>query len=463
MNIALAGARIKRQTRLQQWKPYPWQLEFVNAGAENPERMLMAANRVGKTDTAAPEVAHHAIGVYPDWWEGKRFFKPILAWVGSVTNESSRDITQKALLGGVGEALGTGFIPRDAIIGKPQMRQAGVSDVVDKVKVRHKSGGVSEIIFKTYDQGWRKWQGTAPEVVWPDEEPDVYRIFTECQTRIMTSQGILMVTFTPLLGETELVRHFTDKSIKGTYLKTATWDDAPHLTEKDKERLRGAYPDYEIEARTKGIPMLGEGRVFGVSEKDIKCDPFEIPPYFARIGGLDFGIDHPAANAWIAWDRDRDIIYVYDCYRKKDLTPDVHVPLMNKRGQWIPISWPHDGMSRGKADGKPLYRQYRREGANMLSRSARYENDTGGGQPVEPIVVDLLERMRSGRFKVFSPLNEWFEEFRSYHRKDGKIVPVRDDILKATMYAVMMKRFAKTQIVRQRPGGYARAVVSTGV
>jgi len=439
------ATKLLRVRKLYRYKPYPWQREFHDAGLTNPDRMLMAANRVGKTEGAAAEVAYHLTGEYPEWWKGKRFDSAVLVWVGSVTNEASRDITQKALLGGTGEDLGTGYIPKHLIVGKPQFRQAGVSDVVDTVKVRHKSGGVSTAVFKTYDQGWRKWQGTAPHVVWMDEEPDDMRIFTESQTRVLTSKGILLVTFTPLMGETELVLTFTQPKGPGVYLKTATWDDAPHLAEDEKSRLKMVYPSYELDARTKGVPMMGEGRVFSVSEDEIRCAPFEIPRYFAQIVGVDFGIDHPAAGVRLAWNRDGDTLYVVEGYRIAGKTAEYHGPRVKKLTQdWIPVAWPHDGMNRDKASGKVLKDQYAAEGVGtMLTMSARYDNDKGGPQAQEPVILDVLERMNTGRFRVFSTCTEWFEEFRSYHRKDGKLVAVRDDLLKATFYAVMMRRFAK--------------------
>jgi hypothetical protein len=105
-------------------------------------------------------------------------------------------------------------------------------------------------------------------------------------------------------------------------------------------------------------------------------------------------------------------------------------------------------MNREKSGGKTLAQHYRDHGANMMSKSARYPResyggeDKGGSQPVEPIVDEILERMNTGRFKVFTNLPLWFEEKRSYHRKEGRIVDKRDDILKATFYAVMMKRYA---------------------
>lgn len=458
-NLAKLTRKLEWQVasnRIATYRPYPWQIEFHAAGADHPERMLMAANRVGKTISAACEVSYHLTGQYPPWWKGKRFLHPTLVWTGSPTNETSRDIVQTELLGGLGEKLGTGWLPRARLVGQPKTRQAGVKDVVDSFSVRHVSGGLSTCTMKTYEQGWTKWQGTAPHVVWDDEEPDDYMIYSESQTRILTSKGILLVTFTPLRGVTDLVEHFQAGG-PGIYLKSASWDDAPHLSKEDKDRLSLSYRAHERDARTKGIPMLGEGAVFPVSDDQIMVDPFKIPSHWARIKGCDFGIDHPAAGAEIAHDRDQDVIYLIDCYRKANELPPYHAAWFNKSNPGIPVSWPHDGMNREKQGGKTLADAYRAHKVNMLPKSARYPkvpgdtSDKGGPQPVEPIVEEVLERMVTGRFKAFSNLSNFFEEKRSYHRKDGLIVAKRDDILKATFYAVMMKRYAVPLSALNRP------------
>lgn len=456
-------AKLKRQLewqvagyKLRTYKPYPWQKDFHAAGLHNPERMLMAANRVGKTISAACEISFHLTGRYPEWWEGKKFLTPTLVWTGSPTNETSRDIVQTELLGGLGEKLGTGWVPRQFLHGQPQTRQAGVKNVIDTFAVRHESGGLSICNLKTYEQGWQKWQGTAPHVVWMDEEPDDYKIFSESQTRILTSKGIVLVTFTPLLGLTELVEHFRDGG-PGIYMRGASWEDAEHLSLEDKSRLRLSYRDHERDARTLGIPMMGEGAVYPLPDNRISVQAFEIPRHFARLKGCDFGIDHPAAGAEIAIDRDQDIIYVIDCYRKSNETTPYHAAWFNKSNKLIPVAWPHDGMNREKSGGKTLAQSYREHGVNMLSKSARYPKvpgeleAKGGPQPVEPIVDEILERMMTGRFKVFAHLSEFFEEKRSAHRKDNKIVAKRDDILKATYYAVMMKRYAASLAALGRP------------
>lgn len=488
--------QIARQ-KLIRYAPYRWQQECFEAGKTHPERMQMAANRVGKTQEAGFECALHATGrydelsktmrypeklpngnvhpnagelVWPDGWKGRRFDKPVLIWTGSPTNETSRDIVQTELLGGTGEELGTGFIPGQYIVGQPKTRQAGVKDVIDSFSVRHISGGVSRFSLKTYEQGWKKWQGTAPHVVWLDEEPDDYMIYSEAQTRILTTRGILLVTFTPLSGVTDLVHHFMEGG-PGIWLKGATWDDAPHLSQEDKDRLSASYRSHERDARTKGIPMLGEGAVFPIGDDEIKVESFPIPKHWARIKGCDFGMDHPAAGVELAWDRDQDVIYVIDCYRKANEKAPYHAAWFNKTNRNIPVSWPHDGMNREKVGGRILADAYREHGVNMLSKSARYpkvpgSEEKGGPQPTEPIVDEVLERMQTGRFKVFEHLSEWFEEKRSYHRKDGFIQAKRDDVLKATFYALMMKRYAMPLSVLNRAAqsqAPARPIASTSI
>lgn len=420
--------------------PYKWQMDFHNAGAHYIERCLMAANQVGKTRTGGAETAIHATGEYPKWWKGKRFDRPVQIWVGSETNQSSRDLVQKELIGDADEP---GWIPESRVL-KTNYRQCGIPNVAESVLIRHKSGGTSRIGFMTYEQGRRKWQGVRMDALWLDEEPPP-EVFSEALIRLISKQGIVYLTFTPLEGVGDTVRHFIDGG-EGVKVFTATWDDAPHLDAGRRSQLLASIPAHERKTRTEGVPMVGTGLVYPVNVKEIACEPFKLPAHFARICGIDFGFDHPFAAAWVAWDRDQDIIYVYDCYSQVGETPSYHAEAIKKRGESIPVSWPHDGQQREKSSGVHLADQFRiQHGLNsMLEFSARYSNDKGGGQDTEPVVMEINERMRTGRFKVFSNLDEWFREVRMYHRKDGQIVKKNDDIMAATHYAVMMKRFAET-------------------
>ena len=121
---------------------------------------------------------------------------------------------------------------------------------------------------------------------------------------------------------------------------------------------------------------------------------------------------------------------------------------------WIPTAWPHDGAKRSPThNGKEahtLKEKLERNGVTMLHKSARYKSDAGGGQPTWPIIEEIKERERSGRFKVFSTCTDYLEERRNYHTKDQKIVRIRDDVLMACFYGVMMRRFATTNIIRHQ-------------
>src|SRR5215475_6534569 len=167
--------RRRVENQLGAYKPYPKQIEFHTAGATHRERLLMAANQSGKTTAGGMETALHATGRYPDDWKGKRFDKPTVGWVAGTTGETTRDTVQRILLGRPGQH-GTGAIPKDAIAELVSAR--GTPDLLDSIKVRHVSGGVSVIGLKSYQRGRESFQGETLDYLWFDEEPPA-DIFTE--------------------------------------------------------------------------------------------------------------------------------------------------------------------------------------------------------------------------------------------------------------------------------------------
>lgn len=440
--------RRRRTNRLASYKPYSKQHEFHASGAKHRERLFMAGNQLGKTLAGAAEMALHLTGRYDlykgpngEGWPGHRFGKPIVALAGSESYELTRDGVQRLLVGPpmTEEEWGTGFIPKRDIIG--HTRRMGVSGALDSITVRHVSGGVSTLLFKAYEQGRGKWQANTVDYVWPDEEPpeDVY---FEAITRTNATKGLIGVTFTPLKGmSTVVARYLLEPSLDRDVI-TMTIDDAEHYSPEERARIIASYPAHEREARTKGVPSLGSGRIFPVLEEDITVSPFDVPRHWPQIGGIDFGWDHPTAAACLAWDRDADVVYVTKVYRKKEATPVFHAAALKPWGDWLPWSWPHDGLQHDKGSGEQLKAQYEAQGLRMLPERATFDDGTNG---VEAGLMDMLDRMQSGRFKVFATCSEWFEEFRLYHRKDGKVVKERDDAISASRYALMMLRFAEVK------------------
>ncbi len=438
--LRLKDIRAKRN-RLSTYKPYAKQMDFHAAGASFRERLFMAGNQLGKTWAGAFEAAMHATGRYPAWWTGRRFPYATRSMVGSESGELTRKGVQRLLLGPpeIREEWGTGAIPYDCV--RDTSMKAGVPDAVSSIVVRHVCGEDSVIQFNSYDQGRTKWQADTVDFVWFDEEPPP-SIYSEGLTRTNATNGLVFVTFTPLLGMSEVVKRFLLEKPQSATTITMTIDDAEHYTPEQRAAIIASYPEHEREARAKGIPILGSGRVFPIVEDGIKVQAFPIPPHWPRIAGIDFGIDHPTAVVWMAWDRDADVLYVTDCYRVKDQSPIMHAAAVRARGEWVPVAWPHDGLQRDKGSGEQLAKQYRDQGLNLTKDRATFDDGSNG---LEAGVAEMLARMQTQRLKVFAHLQDWFEEFRLYHRKDGLIVRLTDDLMSATRYAMMMRRFAKTQ------------------
>lgn len=197
-------------------RKYARHLEFFEAGATHRERCFLAANRVGKTVGGGYETSCHLTGLYPDWWVGRRFARPVRAWAVGKTNETTRDIIQKELLGETVQASrksvdGTGLIP-GAQIGAVTWKQ-GVNDLIDTIKIRHASGGWSTLGLKSYQQKRGAFEGTAQHVIWADEECPI-DIYGECVIRTATTNGIIMLTFTPLEGLTQTVMQFMPQEMR---------------------------------------------------------------------------------------------------------------------------------------------------------------------------------------------------------------------------------------------------------
>ncbi len=455
LKLLQAQKQRERFNKINHYDPYPYQMDFHKTGKENSQRLLMAANRIGKSYCGAAEMSYHLTGIYPDWWEGRRYDHPITAWAGGVSNETTRDIVQAELLGSPDdpEAFGSGSIPQKYII--KTERKPGVPNAKSVALIRHITGGNSSLHFKAYEMGVDKWQGRSVDVVWLDEEPS-RELYSQAVTRTLDRRGMVYMTFTPEQGMTETVAAFMNRIQKAQSLTDAPWDDASenirsmmgksgHLSEDVMQQILSAYSPHEREMRRYGRPSIGSGLIFPVSEENLMIDPIPIEDHWPRIAAIDFGWDHPTAVVWCAVDNETDTFYVYDCYRASKASPAVHAETIKQRPRFIPIAYPHDGNRRDSMGNPGLADQYRSHGCNFLLE--HFTNppalgQTKGSNSIEEGLMAMIQYMEDDRFKVFNTLGDWFEEFRMYHRKQGKVVAIRDDIMSATRYAFQSQRHA---------------------
>ena len=435
-----ARAQRRAETKISTYRPYPKQRAFHEAGVNHRERLFRAGNQLGKSVAASAESSFHATGAYPDWWQGRRWDKPTRGWISGPSGELVRDGAQRLLLGPA-NAWGTGWLPKSAIV--DITRANGVRDLADTVTVRHVSGGNSRIKFKSYDQGRQRWQAETLEWVYYDEEPPE-EIYVEGLTRTNATEGMVFLAFTPLLGMSSVVRRFLSEPSPDRADINMTIDDAEHISPEMRAKIIASYPPHEREARTKGTPILGSGRIFPVAEDIVSIPAFAIPPHWTQLGALDFGWDHPTAAVKLAWDRDADVVYVTHTHRLREATPMMHAAALKPWGAELPWAWPHDGLQHDKGSGEQLAQQYRAQGLKMLPERAQYENERGSG--VEAGLMDMMDRMETGRLRVFSHLVDWFEEFRLYHRKDGRVVKEHDDLMACTRYGIMSLRYGKSMV-----------------
>jgi len=445
------------------YTPNPKQANFHKAGEEAIERLFLAGNRTGKTYCGCIEDAIHLTGVYPDWWEGHKFNHPIVAWVASENYEITRNVLQFKLIGGYSQngAKTVGLIHSSLIFKKAML--SGVNGAVDYVHIKHSSGGFSSLYFKSYKQGREKFQGARCHLIHLDEEPpkDVY---TECAMRLSdvdgVGQGRLILTMTPLKGYTEMMSYFLEQrteklktddvqsveelanqekyevvrttpetTINGKYYIQATWDDNLHLSEDTKKQLRATLKPYELEAREKGIPSVGSGLVYQVQESEFLIEPIDIKPHWACVFGMYVGFFAPTAVVFLAHDKDNDTLYVYKEYSVSEKTAAQHAYSLKLMGcDWI----------RGVCD--PAVNQgSQRDGERLIDDYAKAGLKLEKGRYAKEVAVDsVLERIRTGKFKVFNTCRKFMEEWRGYSRDDkGKIMKGRDHLMNALEFAML--------------------------
>ena len=414
---------------------YKKHLLFYKLGANKSTRCFMAANRVGKTEGGGGyEVTLHLTGRYPAWWEGARFDAPVRCWVAGDTSKTVREILQEKLLGQWGK-FGTGLIPAEDIV-KHTVKQ-GVAEAVDTCWVKHYDedgvhDGESKLTFKSYDQKREAFQGTEQDVIWLDEESDE-SIRGECMLRLMTTNGLLIETFTPLRGITKIVMQYLPNGeatddvavTEDKALIMAGWDDVPHLGETEKKRMLAETPPHLRDARSKGIPSLGAGAIYPVQESEIVVPDFAIPGHWVRLYALDVGWNRTAC-LWAVKDLDSDTIYLVAEHYRGQAEPSIHADAIKAR------KFSHgliDPAARGRAqsDGMQLLQTYTDLGLKLsLANNA-----------VEAGIYETWQRLSTGRLKIFASLSNCRSEYRLYRRDEkGRIIKENDHLMDCMRYLI---------------------------
>lgn len=440
INQAIQYQTAQDHISFKNYAPNKKQLEFHSTGICAKERLFMAANRCGKSMGVSIEGCMHLTGNYPDWWNGYRYERPINTWAGGVADKELKQLKQYY----IGDMTKSGFIHPSLILKKNENEHS--------YYIQHSSGGVSTLRFKTYKQGEGAWQAEKVDLIHLDEEPPA-KIYSEAVTRTATvaegDHGMIMLSMTPLMGMTTLMLKFMQLVVcdeNGEEKETrnvapaevhnsrvfihATHADADHIPEEEKQRLYNSYSPHEREARTKGIPSLGSGLIYPVPEQQIVVAPFEIPDYWPRCFGMDFGW-HNTAAVFIAHDQDNDVAYIYGEYLAGHLTPQHHAFELIKQGaDWMPGGYDHAGEGATQDDGGNVVDLYQQAGIRNWTPADKRSVNKG--------VYTVLQRMETGKLKIFSTLGKLMTELRMYSRdENGKVKKGNDHLMDAMRYGIV--------------------------
>ena len=434
--------KVEKENLINKFKPYESQLTFFNATANTIA--LIGGNRAGKTYVGSFAITCHATGIYPSWWQGIRFIAPIDIWIVGVTSQRVRDTVQEKLFGKLGR-MGTGMIPKDKIVQDSIIKKTGTPMALDRIDIRHISGGMSNIQFFSYEMEREKFQGSSVSLVWFDEEPPE-DIYNECKMRVLDTSGNILFTFTPLDGITPLYDNIMqDEKIVKTWL---SMDDAKHLKQEDIERLLEGMSDAEKLARRHGKATVGAGKVFQFAEEEYTIEPFEIPPHWRRVGGLDVGLTHPTGSLMAAIDDDADCVYITNEYRVQNKTAIEHSSHLKHWG--IRMLVDPSAFNRQIGSAMSTASIYIDEGLDLVKANNN----------VEASIAEIRRRMGSGRLFIFTTCQMLLRELRTYRTRESsdgkaKIVKVEDDLIDPLRYICMglehaeaPKRFQKKLQIR---------------
>jgi hypothetical protein len=212
----------------------------------------------------------------------------------------------------------------------------------------------------------------------------------------------------------------------GRWYAQVAWEEVHHIDEKSKAELLESVPQYQKEARSKGIPTLGSGLIYAMAESDMRVPDFPIPDHWKRAFSFDTGWNW-AACVWGAYNPEAKITYIYAAYKRGQADPATHVESIKARGAWIPGV--ADAADINKLDGRQMIQIYRDDFKLDLELPVK---------AVEAGIYKVWCALQKGTLKIFASCSPWFEEVRFYARDEkGEVVKKNDHLMDATRYLLM--------------------------
>jgi phage terminase large subunit-like protein len=262
-------------------------------------RVLFWANRVGKTEWGGQETSRYATANHPF----RSVKEGVEIWACCPSYEVQEDTTQKKLLA---------YLPEKDIARIDYLR----GKIIKKITMKNGTG----IVFKSYDQGREKFQGTGKRLIWFDEEPP-RDIWEECFVRVEAGQQLdVILTMTPVKGMTWVYDEiYLATNNPDLFVSNAGWDDNPFLTAIQKEQMSRGLSSYALQVRREGKFVKRVGLVCAWWDRSKHLRHYDsLDRSWTWYEVLDGGFSDPAAYLLCGVDNDNNV-HVVAGYREARL------------------------------------------------------------------------------------------------------------------------------------------------
>ncbi|MCL2675209.1 MAG: terminase family protein [Firmicutes bacterium] len=395
------------------------QMEFHKCLKRN--RWVFGGNRSGKTECGAAESVWLARGIHP-YRDNK---KPMTGWVVSPTLAVSREVAQSKIL----HYLNPDWI--HSIVMNSGKSSFPAGGVIDYILVKHASGGVSKIVFKSAEMGREKFQGASLDFVWFDEEPPE-EVYDECRMRVLDTKGEIFGTMTPLKGLTFVYNRIflNEEANDETWTIAMEWADNPYLDSAEVERISAALSREQLEQRRYGRFVGGRGLVYPEFDPAVHViPPFAVPRAWFDTMSIDPGLNNPLSCHWYAVDGD-DNIYVIEEHYRAGQSVAYHAGVIKDKSR--ALGWHTDNFGRLNAliDSAASQRTLASERSVVelfldhgIQVNTNVDKDLFSGiNRVKQYLGGVRERLY-----IFDTCVNLIREFKTYWWGEGDVPKKRDD------------------------------------
>ena len=385
------------------YKAHPIQRAFHKS--DKRIRWFLGGNRSGKTRAGAQEVIWWATGLHPF----KSIQPPVEIWAVSLDFPTSRDVVQRVIRHLIGQKYLKRWYEADRIV---------------------ELNNGSMIGFKSVDAGWFKFQGTAKDLIWFDEEPS-YDVYKECLMRVVDKKGHIIGTMTPTHGMTwvmdEIYEPWENGTAKDIECFTSSIYENPHIRDEEKKFIEDKFYDEEREARLTGRFVAFSGLIYKDFNPNIHLvNRFPIPHDWTKYRAIDPGVNNPTACIWWAVDKDNNH-YIYDEYYKENMTVEENaINIKAQTGDDDIIATYIDPSSGNRNMAHPELRSVRDEYTRFDLFTIPANNDVSFGINKVKELLKVNPKTKQPRLFIFNDCFNTIKEIKRYrwdkhrHHKEEK-------------------------------------------